>query len=221
MKTQDVINKITEEETEAEVKETVWAFNKNMEGIAEIASKDVTRYALQNIRFSSEGYAEACDGTILLRVPLDSINIVELPTGFEPARPEDSALMPRDKFKMACKNIPKTSLNVCNYAYVSKQNGEVSLMSTDLDSTLVVSNKDNGYEFPDTDLVMKEAQDNKKVFTIGLSVSVLEKLVKAVKKLSGPDTGIKFEFSSPETSVKLTFKAEGKECEGVLMPMRV
>lgn len=179
-----------------------------------------TRPALNGVRVTHEEMV-ATDGHILIRVPRTALRHEDFPAAKAGAtEPFDSPVtIPAKPLLEAAKATPKRA-NIPVLACVAVEaNGHpemVSLRATDLDREHVAVVRDLGI-YPDWRKVIPTGEP---VFRIGLTVSVLQKLLKAFQA-AGVEH-VRVEFRSPVGAVVLAGQStELGEVSGLIMPARV
>ena len=153
--------------------------------VSEFAAVEASRWSLEGIHYRPglhdlPGFVEATDGRMILRVPV--VKVPDFPNGptLQP-EPGDSVI-PRSTLDAAVKSIPKGRAlknlpyavqDTLSCALLSRNNGTVSLTTSDLETVDVKTAKVPEKGYPDTDLCFPSAEPT---FTATLSASRLEAL---------------------------------------------
>ena len=149
---------------------------------------DSSRYALEHIKITPE-YAEVTDGKILIRR--------------KHLGPEISV-----QFKEK-KSVLVHPANL--------KNSQLPLIVTDenvtVDGGIFAHPKD--VQFPETEVILKDAEKMPSVIKICLNKSVLSKLLKALPK--GDNEGITFDIKGQDKGLYFTHN----NCEGIILPTKI
>lgn len=227
MTSEEIIEKVEEDDTQPEEgkqeeKAKVFAFDKKLKGLLEVASKEASRYALHGVYVEKEGNAVATDGRVLLKVPLVEVDADGVPAGLDVEPLTEDVWLSRDLLTKMLSGLPTGCLPVCNYAFIKKQGEKVSLVHTDLDTVTEFSQKDEQMEYPDCNEIIDG--EKKTVFRISFMAKVLEQMIKAAKQIGGKDVILTFSFSASDSASDngafVRFQTENGEALAVVMPCR-
>ena len=203
--------------------------NKHNLAIADLASKDESRYTLTAIRVTPK-WTATTNGHYLVTVTLPKLKDSQFPRidGFNPTNGTTPPfLLHRDDALAIGKSIPrKQSIPVLETAAIgATADGKIQVAVTDLDSPkLTVPRKMDG-QFPNIDAVIPNGE--KRTLRIGLDAAYLAKLAKSA--LATCDNGRRHEvticcdFIDAQSAVKMTATNPETEQEwmAVLMPKRI
>jgi hypothetical protein len=199
--------------------------NKHNLQIAELASKDPSRFTLDVLSVTKERTA-VTNGHYLVTVTLPGMADADFPAieGFTPsngATPE--FLLNRETALEVAKAIPnKITIPVLRHASVGVSDDAVSLAVTNIDSPKVFRSRKEEGQFPNIDVVIPDSKDT--TLTIAFSAEYLMKLCKsALAVCDDRNATIKLEFRDPAHAVKMTAHNSdtGQDWMAVLMPKRV
>ena len=162
-----------------------------------VVAGDKARPILDNVHVVN-GYAEAVDGFILLRIPVEVDDDTE-------------SLIPSRLLALGMSGLRKNERRSINV----EDNG----LSVEADGVMFSTPLASG-EFPRTAKLMvpRRLHDAREVIVIGFSLPVLQKVVNIAKAvgLSGLKECIRFQISGPISPVRVDF---GELAEATIMPM--
>ena len=163
-----------------------------------VVAGDKKRPILDHVHVAN-GYAEASDGFILLRIPVEVDDDIE-------------SLIPSRLLTLGLAGIKKNERRSINV----EDNG----LSVEADGVTFSIPLASG-EFPHAAKMMvpRRLHDGREVFVIGFSLPVLQTVVNIAKALElrneGYKAGIRFQISGPTAPVRVDF---GELAEATLMP---
>ena len=168
-------------------------------------------------------FAEATDGRILLRVPLQEDTEKEFPSVGDIDLNDEDILVPAESLKKVFANAPKNAvLPILSKVLIGRKNGKVVLVSTDLENESRIEIAMSDDNFADTDKVMEFPEGGLKIC---ISVELLEKVVdfvrKSNKKKADSIQKINFTFHGSNEPVRIQIPLEQGEATGVLMPIKL
>ena len=212
-------------------KENASGIGKYQEAILKVINKEEPRIHFKGIKLTKDGFLEATDGKLLLRIPCEEISREELPTEIKPTENKDMWLS-NSLVEKARKNAnSKAQIEMLKNVYVEEDDTHIILSSFDLDNKVEIKeNKKQGEEnlkaYPDTERVLKCNEENVDV-KVSFSVKSLKKIIDTVEKMEDKyENAITFFFNSREPSkypVRFIFdfgdRGEKKGI-GVVMPLK-
>lgn len=191
--------------------------------ITDFASKDAGRYILNSVHYCADKkLLEACDGKVLIRVPV--VESEEFPPvkGASEAMPID-CIIPPGPFKKALANVPKSpSVDCLAYAKLDA-NGKVTMTTTDMDTEQGVTCTPLEGNYPNCDQIVPEAAP---IFSICLAGGILKRIAEYALKHSSDDScTVRFDFTENTCPVRFSINVDDlnghTKATGVAMPIKL
>ena len=178
--------------------------------VQEICEDDNERFAIGCVRLEKDGTTVTTDGMLLLAVEPSGLDTDDYPDVGTVEIPEGGVIIPADIAREAVKNMPKSLphevLNACAVTKAEPNkdggDGEIELTTTDLKRTRRIGSPTTG-TFPAWKSMLDGVARTKETATITMRISLLEKIVKTLKKIAGTADGV-------EPYVTLHFRSSTK-----------
>ena len=181
-------------------KKYVIGISKNQLPILKVVDNTETRPQFRGVKITRDGYIEATDTKVFLRMPLELSEQDNLPTNLKVKELDQDIWVSREGLEKAAKNLPKSApLPMLRNIYIDVDNGDVRMASTDLEHTVNIDErmvKQNIDNFPDAKTVIELGKPTRKVI---LSVSQLKKLTEIIEKSGVKDDHKRLTFFLPES----------------------
>ena len=164
----------------------------------------------------------ATDGHMAFKMALPDQSLLdEYPNVSDIQSTEDIVYLTKDTIKKVAANMPKNpSKPILDYFYIGK-NGkpdEINVIMTDLDNHITITQKIDDRRFPDIESPFSDTEKSDPVITISFSVSLLEKMLKIVKKIQDKDDdSIRLKIIDNESPVLVEINDQAK---ALVMPAK-
>lgn len=190
--------------------------------VSAFCSDDPTRLVIQGIHYNQKaGCIEACNGRVLIRVP-----VTFDPSEFPPVADTQAAhdcIIPQAAFKRALGNLPKTTkLPVLQQIRLGVNGTHCTLTTTDLETEQAIKTKMVEGGYPNIEQVIPS---NAPKFSISLSSEILKRVAEYALKhgVDGIEQNrIRFDFHGECEPVQFSILLKDKvtKASGVMAPMR-
>jgi DNA polymerase III sliding clamp (beta) subunit (PCNA family) len=200
--------------------------NKHNLSIANLTSKDASRYALGGILVSPKRTA-ATDGHCLMVVDTPELSVQDFPAvdGVTPADDFTPFILPRDEALNLAKSLPKkTALPILRSAAVCREsdaNGQAVFATSDMTSAQVFRPKKLEGTFPNIDMLIPDA--DKATLKIQFNPNLLISVLKELAPMAGDRLPyVTLSFTDKCSPVRIDVTSEqGQHAIAVIMPMNI
>ncbi len=189
--------------------------------IIKIASKDISRFALEHLKVEKDKTV-ACDGRRLIEVTRPKVNKEDFPVipGF-PLVEDKVFYLNESEIKKVLTNLPKKPfLPILNNIGINQQEKSTNLLTTDLDSNAIIQcrEKDKDLDYPDTEKVYPQGKHIK----IRVSAKLLKEICEQVVNFTDDKNyAIDLSIYGEDKPIKFYSRREETEqiMQGLIMPM--
>lgn len=202
----------------------VTQINKAVRAVAEAALKEGVRtpvaHSVRTYVHFGKTRVEATDGRIILHTKRIRIQEEDLPSDLDSHKREtaETTLVPNSVIRDSWKKVlQKGKLSMFCNAYLFKN----EVASTDSETTSCEAFSSEERTFPRTENVMVDYSKDEGITHIGLGVPVLEKLLKAAKRLEACHIELWIKDHSSPIQIKMHDARAELEIDGVFMPFKV
>ena len=193
--------------------------NKKALVLKEVLPRDEERGPINNLLITSQKTI-ATDGQILAEIEnLPQELIEEFPKVDIPLNKDPVLLSPKTIEKIE-KNLPKKpQLSILNNFVIGRQNGEIKIITTDLENKTIVSQKVIEGEYPNTEIVYPQGEPKVK---IRVSIDLLRTLVRVVGRFTNRDyPGVDLSIYGEDKPILFEYSNnEDVKTKGLIMPMK-